>query len=670
MKKYKSLVLILASLCMSASIPYEQTRIFSPAITASAVAELGSSGSCGETASYVLDEYGRLTITGYGAIDDNAFQGNMNIFELVISEGITSIGNSSFKGCKNMVGVYLPDSLKTLGTGCFSQCSFERVIIPDQVTLIGSSAFFECKMLSQVQMSDSVTNIGDSAFSNCRVLKSINLSNNLTYIGTLAFDGCFDLEAIEFPDGLEGIGACAFGNCVCLTSIVIPESVRTIGFKAFSNCQKLEEIVLPKELDELGEKILNKTPLEEKCYQNGEPVIIGNHFTDAGPVQGEVIVPEGITTIAECAFKDHDQVTSVELPETVQTICANAFENCTSLENIYLPENLQKLGRYAFRGCSSLKSMDIPQGISMIEEETFKDCISLESLCFSQNVKTVEMYAFLNCSGLKTIQFKGDTELAQSAFENCPNIEILHLSSLFRDDILYKFQTDNITEFIVDQEDDGNPFRHYIDIDGVLCNNQGNLLRYPAGRLDEEYTVPEEITTIYDNAFQSAKNLKVIKLPEQVSGVYDMAFMDCQSLQKIMFYNHYCSIYGNEKTISNDMEGFFTGTIHGYRFSDAERYADQYAYHFEALDDYEEDTDKTQPTLPPSEQKYVQGDANGDGSIDILDVISINKVILGKESFTDEQLKAIDFNKNNRPDAEESLMLLKYIVGLIDNFDL
>ena len=60
------------------------------------------------------------------------------------------------------------------------------------------------------------------------------------------------------------------------------------------------------------------------------------------------------------------------------------------------------------------------------------------------------------------------------------------------------------------------------------------------------------------------------------------------------------------------------------------------------------------------------GDANGDGQIDILDIITMNKAILGKETLSETQLKAIDFNGNGRPDSEDSLTLMKYIVRLID----
>ncbi|MBE6875738.1 MAG: hypothetical protein E7496_03290 [Ruminococcus sp.] len=67
-------------------------------------------------------------------------------------------------------------------------------------------------------------------------------------------------------------------------------------------------------------------------------------------------------------------------------------------------------------------------------------------------------------------------------------------------------------------------------------------------------------------------------------------------------------------------------------------------------------------------ETLLEGDADGNGQIDILDVVTLNKAILGKETLSENQLKAIDFNGNGKPDSEESLKLMKYIVGLITSF--
>ena len=69
----------------------------------------------------------------------------------------------------------------------------------------------------------------------------------------------------------------------------------------------------------------------------------------------------------------------------------------------------------------------------------------------------------------------------------------------------------------------------------------------------------------------------------------------------------------------------------------------------------------------PSQIYYLpapDGDVNGDGSVDIVDIITINKAILGKETLSAERLPHIDFNKNGIPDSDDALVILKKIVGL------
>ena len=105
---------------------------------------------------------------------------------------------------------------------------------------------------------------------------------------------------------------------------------------------------------------------------------------------------------------------------------------------------------------------------------------------------------------------------------------------------------------------------------------------------------------------------------------------------------------------------YFNGTIYGYENSTAQAYAEKYGYKFALIGSAPETTE-------PQTEEFKPGDADGDGKIDIMDVITINKAMLGKEKLTDEQLKAIDFNHNGKPDAEDSLLLMKYIAGLIDS---
>ena len=72
-------------------------------------------------------------------------------------------------------------------------------------------------------------------------------------------------------------------------------------------------------------------------------------------------------------------------------------------------------------------------------------------------------------------------------------------------------------------------------------------------------------------------------------------------------------------------------------------------------------------TYPATAEEIItpDGDANGSGNLDILDVITVNKAILGKEEISPDRIPYIDFNGNGIPDAEDSLVMMKMIVGLV-----
>ncbi len=76
-----------------------------------------------------------------------------------------------------------------------------------------------------------------------------------------------------------------------------------------------------------------------------------------------------------------------------------------------------------------------------------------------------------------------------------------------------------------------------------------------------------------------------------------------------------------------------------------------------------------QITVIPDTSAFTPGDVNQDGTVNIMDVILVNKAIYGKADLSEDQLKAADVNHDEKPDATDSLMIMKYIIKLIANFD-
>lgn len=120
-----------------------------------------------------------------------------------------------------------------------------NVIIPEGVTSIGKNAFAICTNLTSVVFPDSVTTVGNAAFINCIRLTNISFTNSITKIGDGVFSDCSSLTSIVFPVNTKKIGSYMFYCCNNLSNVIIPEGVSSIGEQAFVNCNKLQWIISP-----------------------------------------------------------------------------------------------------------------------------------------------------------------------------------------------------------------------------------------------------------------------------------------------------------------------------------------------------------------------------------------------------------------------------------------
>ena len=198
--------------------------------------------------------------------------------DLVIPEGVTSIGKSTFYGCSGLTSITFPSSLTSIGSYAFDACSgLESIDFSNctSLTSIRSYAFDECSGLTSITFPSSLTSIDGSAFSRCTGLetieveegnsvyhseenclietttntlilglKNIVIPNYITSIGDYAFYNCDGLTSITFPSGLTSIGEDAFFQCSGLTSITLPSSLEAIGDSAFNNCSGLTSVTI------------------------------------------------------------------------------------------------------------------------------------------------------------------------------------------------------------------------------------------------------------------------------------------------------------------------------------------------------------------------------------------------------------------------------------------
>ena len=263
--------------------------------------------------------------------------------------------------------------------------TYTDVIIPDGVISIADNAFEDYDDMTSVTIPNSVMYIGNSAFWNCYDLTNVIMSDNIVEIGTGAFESCVNLTSITIPNGAESIGRYAFYKCKNLSDITITDSVENIGKSAFGEC-------------------LEVTPwLEEKRKEN--PLVVVNSIViDGYTCNGDVIIPENITKIADGAFGG-SELNSITFPDSVVSIGEEAFSGCDNLSSITIPDGIVSINEWAFSGCDNLSSVTIPDSVVSINQSAFFSCNNLSSITIPSSVKNIGLISFAMCENLKEITF-------------------------------------------------------------------------------------------------------------------------------------------------------------------------------------------------------------------------------------------------------------------------
>ena len=648
------------------------------------------------------------------SIDYGAFSGCTSLTSIVIPDSVTRISGSAFMDCTSLTSATIGDGVTSIGWSTFEGCTSLKSItvddknpaylsidgvlfykdktelicypagkedksytIPDSVTSIGRSAFFNCTSLTSIAIPDSVTSIGHSAFRGCTSLTSVVIPNSVTSIGSYAFENCTSLTSVVIPNSVTSIGSYAFENCTSLTSIVIPDSVTSIGGSAFWGCTSLSSVVIPDSVTSIG------------VYA----------FWGCTSLSS-VIIGDSVTSIGDSAFGYCESLTSVTIPDSVTSIGDDAFCGCTSLSSVIIGDSVTSIGSWVFGGCTSLKSITVDD-----KNSTY---LSLDGVLFNKNknelicypagkedksytipdgVTTIEGFAFENCTSLKSIVIPNSvTSIEHGEFWGCTSL----LSITIGDSVT------SIGSWVF-----------------AGCTSLTSIV------------IPDSVTSIGETAFWGCTSLTSIAVGDSVTSIGDYAFYDCTLLTTIYgakgsYVESYAKEHGyifialsdfaddsskisitapvdsvsklavNTKTVSNGFEYDISLTKDGLPVDidgsvtvkipvpESMQGKDCYVYFKNSSGEYINVTAALQNgcmvfntdslgkfVLSTKKITVVSGDLNGDGNVDAADAVLMQRYDSGLATLTAEQLSAADVTGDGTVDAADAVKIQRYDAGLI-----
>lgn len=334
--------------------------------------------------------------------------------------------------------------------------------------------------------------------------------------------------------------------------------------------------------------------------------------------------------------------------ESMEQYPWKVYAEFETLQSVVIEEGVTCIPVCAFAGSRSMTAVSIPSSVKTIENSAFSNC-GMTEVILPEGVETIEVSAFFNCTNLKTVSIpESAADISSTSFECTP-----WFNALIEDDPMVIINHILMTaqqcegEVVVPED---------VSTIGASAFSWGKATAV---------TLPESVTVIDDYAF-SCSSLRSIMLPESVMEIGLASFNACSGLESITILNPDCTIYDDASTISNGCDDrcvyYFNGVIVGYEGSTAQEYAEKCGYQFKVIGD------ETPVTTEPAEE-IVLGDLDGSGSVDIMDVILVNKYLLGSASFTEADKAAADVDGNGEVDSTDSLNILKRVVEIITSFD-
>ena len=384
-------------------------------------------------------------------------------------------------------------------------------------------------------------------------------------------------ESVEYDGAtysVTSIGEIAFYWCSGLTSVTIPNSVTSIEWGAFCRCSGLTSVTIPNSVTSIGRET----------------------FYDCSALTS-VTIPNSVTSIGEGAFSGCSGLTSVTIPNSVTSIGELAFYGCSGLTSVSVDAGntvydsrdncnaiIETASNTLITGC---KSTIIPNSVTSIGNGAFYDCSGLTSVTISNSVTSIGYQAFYGCSKLISVTIgSGIKYIGISAFATCKELTDVYCyaksvpsteSDAFTDSYI-EYVTLHVPTASIDAYKVAAPWSGFKTIVGL------------DGTIPETKKCATPTISLVDGELQFSCET------EGVEYVSEVSFVDGKQY------------FGSKVSLTGVYKVSVYATKTGY-----------------------DNSDVATAKFTMSSGSGIKGDVNGDGKVDVSDVVGTANIILQKQ---------------------------------------
>lgn len=629
-------------------------------------------------------------------IGENAFQACFSLHEVTLNEGLEKLNDGAFYKC-GFSSITIPSSVSFIGKSVWGHCpnlkniyvvdnnpyycSINGVLftkdkknlvafpckregsynIPIGTEAINPCAFYSSE-LEEIVFPESLKALGDKAFQFMENLKEFTIPNTITTIGEGVFWGCFNLKDVAIEGNRFEIPEGMFYNCSSLNSIHLPEEITSIGAHAFELNGKLTEITIPSKVTYIGESAFAYTDLRRVTCLMETPCAISSTVFEGTNVNPILYVPEqSIAAYKEADnWKNFSQILPinqnsvepyVELNNGVLTFYNDNNRNTRSgvvYEIPYASDYTSSLAQWTDKNSTITKVIfdaSFADVRPTITNAWFDGCEKLTEIQGLENLNTSEVTdmfgMFQNCYSLTSIDISGfnidKVTRMQAMFCNCLNLKSIILPDklTFIDQAQFQYCSSLANISIPESATSIGEYAFH------QCNSLNAI------------TIPASVTSIGDNAFSYSGLTKVTSLMQTPCGISSTVFENvCNNAT--LYVPAGCKAAYEAADFWKDFKKIMGPSSNLIYMVDGEEYRSYEIEHGSAITPEPAPTKETYvfsgwseipETMPNHDVEvngrfYIPGDANGDGVVNIADIVEIVNFINNKPSDNFDELAA------------------------------
>lgn len=325
-------------------------------------------------------------------------------------KGIKHIGSSAFwnagensengyKHASALSEIVIPEGVISIGDYAFSGCSLDKVNLPATLETIGDHAF------------NGVLQSGDAGI-------DFSALTSLTSIGASAFANCSAVTKAEFAPSVRDVGIYAFFKTSAMETFL--EDARATEDTSDDFWISGDGVLL---------LCLVNSEQESITIPNGVKVIGGGAFAgwDSATIYD---TNEGITDKYWYNAWNMDKVTKIVLPDGVEKICGGAFLSASSLAEINIPNSISYIGEEAFKYCKKLYGIELGEGVKVIEDGAFAYSGLYSLILELINVEYIGDEIFYGCKNISWVTFPVElSDIGSNLFVGCSSFANIYVSS-------------------------------------------------------------------------------------------------------------------------------------------------------------------------------------------------------------------------------------------------